>query len=323
MNHEMIDAIKTVSSQVQGRARDLKSVDQARLRSFIGEQIGSLQKLKKADTLLLEKVKKAGGLLCVDGSYNRLGGAAPHYLEIFRGVGICTTKMSELLTRVEVSTPITSNNPESDFSFGDRSKETEARLAQIEIEVAMELVDRFEGYALILDGSLIRFDILCKERWEALKQKCEEKDLPIVGVIEDTKSDGIGRELKRAGLCLYVHYDREILTGKLGLGEVIAVSETFPGKSERGLSSMFARFSSQPFSVGVDMAGYDPKRFLTIASVLYAITPQHGRGVPAILDIVDEKARISDIQMREMLAAHVEKEVLETYFISRRSKRAI
>lgn len=323
MNHEMIDAIRMISSQVQDRTRDLKSLEEARLRNFIGEQIGSLHRLEKADAARLENVKKAGGLLCVDGSYNRLGGAAPHYLEIFRGVGICTTAMKESITKVEASTPITLQNPEADFSFGDRSKESEARLAQLEIEVAMELVDRFDGYALVLDGSLIRFDILCKERWEALKQKCEEKDLPIIGVIEDIKSDGIGRELERAGLCRYVHYDREILTGKLRLGEAIAVSETFPGKSERGLSSMFARFSSQPFSLGVDMAGYDPRRFLTIASVLYAITPQHGRGVPAILDIVDEKARISDIQMREMLAAHVEKEVLETYFISRRSKRAI
>lgn len=321
MDREIRQAIRFVSDQMMERAEELSRFTEAGIKAFVEEQIGSVHSLKMADEALLASVKDAGGLLCVDGSYNRMGGAAPHYLEIYRGVGLCTTQADALVTRVDVTTPLTDAVQEVDFSFGERSKESEAKLAQIELHTAIALVQEHPGYGLVMDGSLIRYAILCPALWETLRTTCEKKDLPLVGVIEDIKTDGIGRELQRMGKASRIHFDRELLKGKLKKGEVIQVAETFPGKSERGLSTMFARFSNQPHVIGVDMAGYDPARLLEIARVLYAVTPAHGRGVPGLLDLVDEKARITDLQMRELLGAYVEPEVLETYFFSMRSKR--
>lgn len=322
MDIEMRNAIRAVSESMQSRAVDLSKVSRERLRAFVEERIGTLLALEKADDTMLRTVQTAGGLLAVDGSYNRMGGAAPHFIEIYKGFGFCTTNQNQPVTVTSVQTPLTSARQETDFSFGDRSKESEMNLAKVELETAMQLVKAKPGYALVMDGSLIRFAILCPELWEELRILCEEKKLPLVGIIEDIKTDGVGKELQQSGLCKFAHFDREILRGKLEIGEIIEVAETFPGKSERGLSAVLARFSAQPHVIGIDMAGFNPPVFREIARVLYAITPAHGRGIPGILDIVDEKARITDLQMKEMLGAYVAPAILETYFFSMRSKRS-
>lgn len=317
------ESVRELSDQIKERANDLHRVDKETLLRFL-DTIGRRQKLTKATPDVLEAVRRTGGLFAVDASYQRFGGASPHYLELYQGLGVSTLDMKHPIRKTAAHSPLLTDSPASDFSFSEqRSKEAETRLAALELETAMELVGTRNGYALVMDGSLIRFQILCPAEWEQLQALCATKKLPVVGVIEDIKTDSIGQSLKAGQLTRYTHYDREILAGHLQKGEVFLPKKEVSGKAERGLSTLFARFSTEPHVIGIDFDGEDEQTLLQLASVLYAITPSHGRGVPYLLDVVDEKARLQDRRTLEMMKRTLDSDVLEAYFVSGREQRRI
>ncbi len=317
------EAVRDLSAQMKKRTEDLHRLSKREMEQFL-DTIGRRILLQPADAALLEEVRRAGGLFAVDASFQRFGGAAPHYVELVQGLGVCSGDMENPVRKTAAHSPLVQTAPQQDFTFSEqRSKEAEARLAAIELEIAIELIRKKTGYALIMDGSLIRFDILCPGAWEELRKLCKQKELPVVGVIEDNKTDGIGRALHAAGHSRFVHYDREILSGRLRRGEVFIPGRDGSGKAERGLSTLFAKFSTEPRVIGIDMAGEDEETLVRLARILYAITPSHGRGIPYLLDVVDEKARLQSHRTLEILKHSIDPEVLEMYFIAGRDRRRI
>lgn len=316
-------SVQDLSRRMQERTRELAQWNRSEWKEFL-KSIGTLESVSPATAERLNHVQAAGGLLAVDASYQRFGGAAPHYLELYQGLGVSSCDMRNPLRKVSAHTPMLTDAPVADFSFSDgRSKETEARLAAVELETAAELVEQTGGYALIMDGSLIRFQILCPELWEALRSLCAQKNMPVIGVIEEVKTDGIGRVLETQGHARFSHYDKEILSGRLAKGEVFFPGREISGKAEQGISTLFARFSNEPHVIGIDMAGDAQDTLRAMAEILYAITPAHGRGIPYLLDIVDEKARLEDKRVYELMKRTLDPDVLEMYFVSARSRRRI
>ncbi len=61
------------------------------------------------------------------------------------------------------------------------------KLSTIEIEAALGAIEELKPYAIIMDGSLIRYDIDSYKKWLELRTKCEEKGIILVGVIKDIK----------------------------------------------------------------------------------------------------------------------------------------
>ena len=319
----MREVLKELSGQILERKKDLTRIDKNTRLSFLST-IGRKRKIERADEQILEAVKEAGGLFAVDASYQRFGSASPHYLELYQGLGLSSTDQTRPVMKTAAVSPLTQADAGPDFRFGEqRSQEAEARLAAIELETAKELVQENRGYALIMDGSLIRFQILCPKPWEELRTLCARLGLPIAGVIEDIKTDSIGRALQAAGHTRLLHYDREILSGLLENGEIFVPKKEVSGKAERGLSTLFARFSGEPHVIGIDLDGDDEDSLVQLAAILYAITPSHGRGVPYLLDVVDEKARLAKRRTLETMKRSLDADVLETYFISGRDRRKL
>ena len=93
-----------------------------------------------------------------------------------------------------------------------------------------------------MDGSLIRYDIECYDRWQELREECEEKNIILIGVIKDIKTYIIGDLLVKNGLLSKreLFYDRELLYGLLEYGEIIEISAGVT-KAQEGFASLFMR----------------------------------------------------------------------------------
>ena len=70
--------------------KDVLSLDKSFFRKFIKKNVGPIIKLKKFSTEELKFFVEKGGILGVDGSNNRMGGAYPHYVEIYQGLAKST-----------------------------------------------------------------------------------------------------------------------------------------------------------------------------------------------------------------------------------------
>lgn len=318
--NDMQKAIQALSISLENKEADRKKLSGKLLDELILE-LSEKHQLKRADDQTLEKVKSTDGLLTVDASYHRMGGAAPHFVEIYKAVGLSTGNEAEKIEEVRIHTPVLEAD-DPNFAIDEKSSEAEKRLAEIELDVALELVEKKKGYALVMDGSLIRFAILVPEKWEALREKCKQREIPLLGVIEDIKTKHLGTAAVEKGLCTYTHYDREILMGKLAKGECLLLHKTLTGKSVQGLSTLFARLAAEPFVIGIDFDGEDEKKNLEITEILYAITPKRGRGIPYLLDWVDTQARFSEDQWIPYFKKYGNIELMQTYFVSQRNKRS-
>lgn len=320
--HEMQKAIHALSEALDERNSDRKKIEDKTLWTLIEHHVGERFVCDVPSDESMGRVREAGGLLTVDASYHRIGGAAPHFIEVYKGVGLSTNQKDDAIERIHVHTPVLEETQEVEFTMhSERSREAEQRLAAIELEVAIALLEDTEGYALVMDGSLIRFAILCPVEWEKLRALCHEKKIPLLGVIEDIKTKHIGTAAKEQGLCDHVHYDREFLMGKLKKGEGVLLHQDLPGKSEQGFTTLFARLSSEPFVIGIDIDGADVTQLKELTAILYAITPKRGRGMPYILDWVDARAKFTEQQLMPYFKKYGNPELFHTYFVAQRDKR--
>jgi len=91
---------------------------------------------------------------------------------------------------VDFYTPLYTEEEEANWLEEDvvrDEKISNKKLAAIEVEAALEGVQELNPYAVMMDGSLIRYKIVCSEKWERLKEECEKRNILLVGVIKDIK----------------------------------------------------------------------------------------------------------------------------------------
>lgn len=141
----------------------------------------------------MTKCSEKGGIVGVDGSKNRVGGAYPHYVEIFQGLAKSTLHKEKPIFKADFYTPLyLEGERELLKKFEEEENKEEAirdyKLSGIEVEVALEAVEKFSPYAIMMDGSLIRYDIECFDKWIELRKECEERGIILIGVIKDMKN---------------------------------------------------------------------------------------------------------------------------------------
>lgn len=293
-------------------------LDESGLRDFIEENIGGIGRAKKLDPQSLASYEGLGGIVGVDGSVNRKGGASPHYIEFFRALAKSTRKSLEPVLATEVYSPIL--DPEGlEGEVKDRRDEI---LTRLEVQVAIGAAEKLDPHLIMMDGSFIRYIINCKSLWEELRTICESKGILLIGVIEDIKTNIIGTRLVEEGLMRNPAYDRELLFGRLGLGEFILIRYGVSQKSRAGeLSSAFMRTSLSPNIIGIDIIDTQRKYLGEMASLVYSLTPENSRGVPIWLDIVDREVKISSRMMEMYLENYLDRDIYERFFVEARSKR--
>ncbi|NLW40500.1 MAG: DNA double-strand break repair nuclease NurA [Tissierellia bacterium] len=328
VNEELKEKIINLNKLLLDKYREIFSLDGTTLRNFIQREIGEVKKINRLSQEELSHITKKGGLLGVDGSNNRVGGAYPHFVEIYQALAKSTIHANEPIYKTDFYSPLCPENENRDNLENPLEEDQSIRskkLSAIEVEVALEGVRRFKPYAVIMDGSLIRYDIECYDRWQELREECEEKNIILIGVIKDIKTYIIGDLLVKNGLLSKreLFYDRELLYGLLEYGEIIEISAGVTKKAQEGFASLFMRSSKAPSVIGMDILDSQREYLEEMARLVLTLTPQDGRGVPLWIDIVDREVRITDQLIRGLLESYLDREILEKLFISERDKRTL
>jgi hypothetical protein len=327
INEELKEKIKNLNKVLLDKYQTVLSFDKVFFRNFIEENVGPIKKLEKLTTEELTNYAKKGGILGVDGSNNRMGGAYPHFVEIYQGLAKSTLYKDKPLYKTDFYTPLYLEEQESLLENTREGEEAirKSKLSTIEVEVALEGIRKFNPYAVIMDGSLIRYDIECFQRWMELRKECEEKGIILIGVIEDIKTSIIGdllMEDKSLGIkeCFY---DRELLYGLIEYGEIIPIYDEVTKKAKEGFTSLFMRSSEAPTVIGMDILDSQRDHLEEMARLVLTLTPKDSRGVPLWIDIVDSEVKIPDKMIRGLLESYLDRNILEMLFVSERDKRTL
>lgn len=327
IHDKLKEKITDLSTSLKTRYKEVLGMERDQLREFINEEIGKIKALEKLDRQELKLYQERGGIVGVDGSNNRAGGSAPHFVEAYQALAKSTIHKDQPIFLADIYSPLEENKPgsilEEDDDIEDLGEDKKnIKLATLEVEAAIEAVDRFKPYAILMDGGLIRYNIYAKAKWNQLRDLCEERDILLVGVIEDIKTSIIGDGLREAYENIQASiYDREILFGKLNYGEMIIINERVNKKGSEGYSSAFIRSSLSPTAIGMDILDSQKASIEDMGRLVLTLTPANSRGIPIWLDIVDEEVKISDEMMKGLMEMYMDRGLYERFFIAERDKR--
>lgn len=322
LNKQLKDKVTGLNDLLKDKYEPVLGLSREELRGFIHENIGEIKIIEKLENNRLAMYEKKGGIVGVDGSNNKLGGAHPHYIEVYQALAKSTIYKDEPLILADIYSPLYGDEFEDVLEDEEAVDRTNIKLSTIEVEAALESIDKFKPYAILMDGGLIRYNIYANEKWIELKERCEEEDIILVGVIKDIKTSIIGDKLKDIDSNIQdIFYDRELLFGKLNYGEVVMIKDEVNKKEPEGYSSVFIRSSLAPSVIGMDIIESQKKYMEEMARLVFTLTPQNSRGVPLWLDIVDNEVNVSDDIMKALMERYMDREVYERFFISERDKR--
>jgi hypothetical protein len=327
LSEELKEKVIRLNSNLCNKYNELLKMDIGEIKDYIDENIGEIVEIEKMNSAEIEKYLKNGGIIGVDGSKNRIGGAYPHYLEIYQGLAKSSIYDNSPIYKADFYTPLYTEE-ESELIErlnGNEEAIKNYKLAGIEVDVALEGVKKYNPYAIMMDGSLIRYDIECFEKWIELRRECENRGVVLIGVIKDIKTSIIGENLAKDKILHTAEnlYDRELLYGLLKYGEMIKIKDAVAKKPKEGFTSIFMRSSNAPSVIGMDILDTQREHIEEMARLVFTLTPENSRGVPLWLDIVDSEVKISDKMMRSILQTYLDREILEKLFISERDKRTL
>lgn len=320
LKDKVVDLNRALTEKYEG----ILKLSRDEMRSFINTHVGKIKKMEKLDKSRLASYQSRGGIVGVDGSVNKLGGAFPHFVEVYQALAKSTSHRDDGIVLADIYSPLYRDQEEGllddeELIAGNKRNE---KLATLEVEAAIESVKNHRPYAILMDGGLIRYNIYAYDRWIDLRQLCEEEGVILVGVIKDIKTSIIGDKIKE------VHrtpdttfYDREILFGQLDYGEMVVISDEANKKLAQGYASVFLRSSLAPSVIGMDIIDSQRQHIEEMAEMVFTLTPENSRGVPLWLDIVDKEVLISDEIMRSIMEEYMDRGLYERFFLSERDKR--
>ncbi|WP_313755674.1 DNA double-strand break repair nuclease NurA [Tissierella sp.] len=324
IHNELKEKISNLNNLIQDKYKEVLSLDKNILREFIKEHVGSIKSMKKLENNHLALYEGKGGIVGVDGSTNRKGGAYPHFVDVFQGLAKSTIMKDEPIFKADIYTPLFSDMEKNILEEDEKiiADKRNRLLAGIEVEVALESAKKLKPYAILMDGSLIRYNIDAYDLWLELREECERQGILLVGVIKDIKTSIIGDKLGEIYPKMNINaYDRELLFGQLEYGEMIIIDDEANKKKEAGYSSVFMRSSLAPTVIGMDIIDSQKDYLEEMGRLVFTLTPENSRGVPLWLDIVDKEVKISDAMINGLMERYMDRDLYERFFISERAKR--
>ena len=92
------------------------------------------------------------------------------------------------------------------------------------------------------------------------------------------------------------------------------INDEINNKAEEGITSAFARTSTKPYVIGVDISTEQKDFMKDVLKTIIKLTPKDSRGIPIILDIVDKKVKITDELKQRVLVKELDKDVYDRFF---------
>ena len=317
MKNLLVEELKNLNNALKNKYDLLNKFSLEEKREFL-KKTGNLFVIEKMDIDRLKELKDTGGIVVVDGSTNRFGGAYPHYIQLFKAVASKGLRLEENIEITDIYCPLLHEG-----SIADEKNIVEKKLAEVELKIAMKAAEQNPRF-IVMDGSLIRYRILCNYLWEKFKQVIIDKNIVLIGVIEDIKTSIIFNNIAdmNSNNPEKIIYDREFIFNSLNYLEALYIDSNNTGKYNYGFKSSFFRSSQAPSAIAIDILEEQESELSKSLSLVGAITDINSRGIPFILDIVDLQARITNENIKELIKSYIDIEYYEKLFNAQRYKRS-
>lgn len=310
-NENLKADLKKLNDNLKDSLYKIENFDRESIRKRL-EEIGSFVHLKKLSSKQLKVFKP---IAVIDGSVNRFGASHPHYVDLFQALSKISGQKPKSHFKSDIFSPLI--NPSSEDEDEDLRNKL---LAKIEVDVAIETIYMEDVKFILMDGNLIRYSIRTSETYKELKTLCEDRNILLAGFIKEAKSNLIFEliypEVKNFNL-----YDKDLLYGVLDSGEGFVLNKDYDEKLKRGISSMILRTSNYPGVAGLEILESQSVQLENIANLCYSLTSEMSRGVPMIIDMVDKEVKLDDKLTKELILAHIDRDLIERFLASERSMR--
>ncbi|KEO81059.1 DNA double-strand break repair nuclease NurA [Tumebacillus flagellatus] len=352
----MSTGIFTLADKLQGLNRNLhdqrrERVASSKLRAALETSVGEFRQAKRLSGPETEALFGGRALVGVDGSVSQVGGNYPYTVHLFKSLAKSTLPARNGATsveQVELLSPLLADNLREIKNFLEERRHeirvteglddevlvndlaeqqayfmlADKRMVEMELKAAMEAIERFSPYLVLMDGGFSRLKGKGGELWEEFEDLALTMGTIVVGVIEEVGSFRLQSRLANHEDVLngFLHrHDREILFGTLNQGEWLKTSLDRPIKNE--FYTVFTRLSDLPQAGACDFLRGQADAVDDVIDFLYTITPSKSRGIPLWLDVVDAEVRLTKKQIDLIVKSNVDVENIESFLRPQRDRR--
>jgi hypothetical protein len=316
----LIKSLMEMNDDFKQKFAQQKNFSKHELRSLLKEHIGIF-----TDNYSPFPFKK---IFAIDGSYNTYGDNYPFVVHLLKagayGTGNTLYENSSLLyaTNSKIQEKIysiqQSKGLDSEETAYDFLKKQES--ARLEILMGIEVIKTEKPEVIMFDGGLLRYKNLCPDEYQVYKKMAEDNNIITIGVIEDIGTFIIAKTITDKEIDFKpFQYDREVLYGLLNLYESLIVNDNI--KFKEGIKTVFSRFSNDPNPIGVDIFEKDRHHLSQILSLIKETTNLNSRGIPFIIDKIDELIKIKNEHVDLLITNYLDSNIKEIYFTAKRRKR--
>lgn len=316
ISKDLIDEVSHLNERLKNR-KNVSKLSRKDVRDLINNKIGKIKFYERFSVDKLKEIKQDGCICVVDGSVNRIGANYPNYVEFFQSMALLSSDQ-EPLVKADILCPLV-----DEFSERDQFQISKEKLCATELAVAIEAVKNHDIKILMMDGTLMRYCLEAEDLYNDLVELCDEKDVILVGVVEEINTKIIMNTFNENGVNVGMLFDRETLFNVLDMNEGFVVNEHKSRKKEYDIEQAFIRTSKDPCVIAIDIPSQNMDDFDEIISFVLTLSDENTRGVPFLLDLVDKKTRIDNKQAEILAKKYLDTEMYQSIFRSQRSKRVI
>lgn len=316
ISKDLMDEVSDLNERLKNR-KNVSKLSRKDVRDLITDEIGDIKVYERFSVDKLKEIKKDGCICVVDGSVNRIGANYPNYVEFFQSMALLSSDQ-EPLVKADILCPLV-----DEFSERDQFQISKQTLCATELAVAIEAASHHDIKILMMDGTLMRYNLEAEDLYNDLVELCDMKGVFLVGVVEEINTKIIMNTFNENGVNVGMLFDREALFNVLDMNEGFVVKEHKSRKKEYDIEQAFIRTSKDPCVIAIDTPSQNMDDFDEIISFVLTMSDENTRGVPFLLDLVDKKTRIDNKQAEILAKKYLDTEMYQSIFRSQRSKRVI
>ncbi len=321
LDKNLLLALQEFNKQLKGEGYNFFTND------FVRRKLEGFGEFRQADNLSPNQIlaqTKGKAIVAVDGSRVEYGSFYPYHLAFLRTLAATTD--NKFIEDSRIISPLT---PKTQKVVEELAKEKyiseddaykmylKNSLARMELKTAWQIIKEVKPHLLILDGGFLLFDKF--PEWGAVVKECLDKNIILVGVIEEIATAEIAPLLNIESSKRPRIYDREILFGLFQPEEYFNFYPEY--KIKKDYATAFARLATSPQAIACDFLGEQAGFIEDSMGLINTLTPAYGQGIPAWLQLIDAKVRLRKKDMDRILHICLDRDIIEKYFIPNRERR--